>query len=495
MSSTHSGSGYKEKVIPYGNFMGIDAVRDPAAIDSGENQYLTELNNGFADWRGMIYRDPGAFQRAQAKNPITFVSFLSRDIAVYARRDGDGTTLTSDRDHDAAVRLPRDANMSATVFNRKIFCASEGVPIQIYNGYVWRTLDTPVSKLAPAYVTTCQRRLVLAGFPDARTRVEFSRVDDELSFAEEDINSNEVTKGVYLDVGNIIGTAETITGLASFEQNRLAIFTEERALIYVMDPDYSKWTLEDRSQTRIGTYSHNTIAQAGNDLIFASRSGIHTIRRSSNGLSLTNVAMSHQIELLYRALLRSVQDPSKISGFYDAEYRQYHLFFPQTELFTRRLTMTISPSEQVPPKFSTGTFLNARCGAQLGGVTVYGTPGGLFQLTQIEDAAPVSPECAITTPILYFGSLYQTKESATIIVQATGSGEMVIDAEDERGRKLSSISFEINMDGSDDKFVDLPLNLQYERKFEHRFTGLKLRFLMKGNGLIRLSSFAVKFRG
>lgn len=492
--SIQSGSGYREKVIPYGNFMGIDAVRDPAAIDSGENQYLLELNNGYADWRGMIYRDPGAFQRIQTGNPVTHVAFLNRELAVFARQDGAQTTITTERDHDAKIALRRGSNVATTVFNNKVVCASPGVDMQIYDGYVWRLpkLKTPIY---PSYVATCQRRLICAGFPTERTRVEFSRVDDENYFSAEDLTSSEVTKGVYLDVGNIIGTAETITGLSSLEQNRLAIFTEERALIYVIDPDYTKWTLEDRSQTRVGTYSHNTIVQAGNDLIFASRSGIHTIRRSANGLSLTNVAMSHQVELLYRALLRSVPDPEKISAFYDSEYRQYHLFFPQTDLYTRRLTMTISPSENVPPKFSTGTFLNARCGAQLGGVTVFGTPGGVFQATQIEDYAPVSPECTITTPVLYFGSLYQTKESASIIIQASGAGEMVIDAEDQVGRKLSSIVFEIEMDGEDDKFVDLPLNLQYERKFEHRFLGLKLRFTLRGKGLVRLSSFAVKFRG
>ena len=492
--TTQSGSGYKEKVIPYGNFMGIDAVRDPAAIDSGENQYLVELNNGFADWRGMIYRDPGAFQRIQTGNPVTHVAFLNRELAVYARLDGAQTTITTERNHDAKIALQRGSNISTTVFNNKLIVASAGYDFQIYNGYVWK-LPSTKTNIKPAFVTTCQRRLIAAGFPTERTRIEFSRVDDENYFSAEDVQSSEVTKGVYMDVGNIIGTAETVTGLATLEQNRLAIFTEERALIYVMDPDYTKWTLEDRSQTRVGTYSHNTIVQAGNDLIFASRSGIHTIRRSANGLSLTNVAMSHQVELLYRALLRSVPDPETITAYYDSEYRQYHLFFPQTELYTRRLTMTISPSENVPPKFSTGTFINARCGAQLGGVTALGTPGGVFQLTQIEDYADVEPECILSTPVLYFGSLYQTKESASIIVQASGTGEMVIDAEDQVGRKLSSIVFEIEMDGEDDKFVDLPLNLQYERKFEHRFLGLKLRFTLRGKGLIRLSSFAVKFRG
>ena len=36
-------------------------------------------------------------------------------------------------------------------------------------------------------------------------------------------------------------------------------------------------------------------------------------------------------------------------------------------------------------KWSTGTFLNAMNGRQLGGITVMGTPGGVWERARIED--------------------------------------------------------------------------------------------------------------
>jgi hypothetical protein len=40
----------------------------------------------------------------------------------------------------------------------------------------------------------------------------------------------------------------------------------------------------------------------------------------------------------------------------------------------------------------------------------------------------------------------------------------------------------------------VPLNKQYERKFEHRYRGVKFRFTVKGSGLVRIVGFAVIVR-
>ena len=105
-----------------------------------------------------------------------------------------------------------------------------------------------------------------------------------------------------------------------------------------------------------------------------------------------------------------------------------------------------------------------------------------------------SPEMVVTTPILWQGSINDTKESYSFILQATGKGELQVEAFDERGRYLSALQFLIQDGGADDKFPDVPLNRQYERKFEHRYRGVQFRFTTRGKGLLKIIGFAVTVR-
>ena len=145
-------------------------------------------------------------------------------------------------------------------------------------------------------------------------------------------------------------------------------------------------------------------------------------------------------------------------------------------------------------KWSTGTFLNAMNGRQLGGTTVFGTPGGIWERARIEDITDFSPEMQIETPILWQGAINDVKESYSFILQATGKGEITVEAFDERGRYLSSMVFLIEEDGVDDKFPDVPLSRQYERKFEHRYRGVQFKLTTKGKDLLKVIGFAVTVR-
>ena len=100
----------------------------------------------------------------------------------------------------------------------------------------------------------------------------------------------------------------------------------------------------------------------------------------------------------------------------------------------------------------------------------------------------------MTTPILWQGAINDIKESYSFILQATGKGELQVEAFDERGRYLSAIQFTITEGGVDDNFPDVPLSRQYERKFEHRYRGVQFRFTTKGKGLLKIIGFAVNVR-
>jgi hypothetical protein len=56
------------------------------------------------------------------------------------------------------------------------------------------------------------------------------------------------------------------------------------------------------------------------------------------------------------------------------------------------------------------------------------------------------------------------------------------------------MQFLIEDGGADDKFPDVPLSRQYERKFEHRYRGVQFRFTTRGKGLLKIIGFAVTVR-
>jgi len=635
MSTTYAPSGVKTKVYPYEDFQGIDASRDKGALDTGQKQHLLDISNGFADWRGSIVRDPGATQRTPGDAVITHVTFFGRDLAVWAQKDGGGTSLKSERSidnpqrtievewdpvtqtivddttgnarptstfryydvlfkdipnypdmtslawgddatgtpvyvlriavdnaevlvptddggspatievavdevfnrvtvsssgsaagdltyfndfldaqsidyylyanrtdvkpqsngHEAFEVYPQTSIVTSTIFNNKVVFASRDYPMYTYDGFKFEQIEAD-SDPRPAYVVAVQRRLATAGQPGRRTLIDFSRVDKEDIYTlDEDPAAVQVTQASDIDVANVIGTADEIRGLGVFENSRLAVFTFDQTLVYQLHPDYTLWQIDDKANIKVGTISHNTICQAGADLLFCSRDGVHSLRRSeTNGVTIFTIPMSNKIDLLYRSYVRSVDDTEQISAYFDQDEGQYHIYFPISDLISKRLTLTLNPMAGGESKWSSGDFLNVRCGKTLGGVTLLGTPGGVWEQNKVEEVVEYSPEMVVTTPILWQGAINDIKESYSFILQATGKGELQVEAFDERGRYMSSMQFLIEDDGVDDKFPDVPLSRQYERKFEHRYRGVQFRFTTRGKGLLKIIGFAVTVR-
>ena len=397
--------------------------------------------------------------------------------------------------HEAFEVFPQNAVVTSTIFNNKVVFASRDYPMYIYDGFKFEKIEAK-SDPRPAYVVSVQRRLATAGQPGRRTIIDFSRVDEEDVFTtDEDPAATQVTQASDIDVANVIGTADEIRGLGVFENSRLAVFTLDQTLVYQLHPDYTLWQIDDKANIKVGTISHNTIAQAGADLLFCSRDGVHSLRRSeTNGVTIFTIPMSNKIDLTYREYVKSVPDTEQISAFFDQDEGQYHIFFPISDLVCKRLTLTLNPMAGGESKWSTGDFLNITCGKTLGGVTLLGTPGGVWEQNKVEDVVTYSPEMVVTTPILWQGAINDMKESYSFILQATGKGELQVEAFDERGRYMSSMQFLIEDDGADDKFPDVPLSRQYERKFEHRYRGVQFRFTTKGKGLLKIIGFAVTVR-
>lgn len=485
--------GIKEKPYPYEDFQGIDDSRDIAAMDTGQKQGLITVQDGFCDWRGTITKDPGAEQFASPNKLIKHLNFYGINLPVWAEQSGGSIDLRALPNALSTDAFTRNSVISSTVFNNKVLFFSQDQTMKRFNGIAFESNLPATSKLKPSFGVAIQSRLAVAGDINRNGIVDISRVDtDATFFQDEPTPITEVTAAGALDIRNLIGTTDVIKGLGVIERSRIAIFTNDQCLIYQLNPDFNQWAADDKGSVNVGTFSHNTIANAGVDLLFCNNYGVYSMRRSdSNGITMYAFPLSSRIELLYRRLVKSVPNKEDISAFFDQDSGQYHIFFPQGILSTR-LTMTLSPIANAEPKWSTATFLSQTCGRSLGGFVFLGTSGGIWRHGNVEDEFDVSPSMVIDTPIIWNGSMIDTKESTRFLLQATGSGSVTVEATDENGKFLQGWTQEVGE--GDDNFIDIPLSRQYERKFEHRYKGVRFRFTVKGKGLMKIIGFAVMVR-
>lgn len=491
---------------PYFKFSGLNTNLDPTAMDVGENQPLIRLHNAYADNNGQILLDNGAHKVIDASN-VVHLRHYNFNILCWAERMDGGIRLRNSRGDTTDFLFLRPASITSTIFNRKVgFYAYASEPRE-FDGVTWREFPSvSMRRRGPAYGVSMARRLVLAGCVGDETTLYISRVDDHSIFPdEEDPKSTSVLKAGKVNIANLLGTADIITGLATFEQNRLLVFTHDRTFIYVTSPNIEDWSLDDRANVNVGCVSHNSIANAGNDVLFCSRFGVHSIRRSAeNGIMVYSYPMSEEIETLYRSLFESVPTAQEISATWDQDEGQYHIFFPQHDaLRTVRLTMTMPPSEQeASPRWSTGDFLFTTCADSLGGQLMLGTTSGIYKADRAarpltgnnsDESNIVYPTATVTTPILWNGTMTRTKTAYSLLVQATGAGVITIRARNEHGVEVYAHRLEISaIDNA--HFATAPLTDSYELRFESRYRGIQLEFEIDAERATRLSGFAIMTR-
>ena len=159
------------------------------------------------------------------------------------------------------------------------------------------------------------------------------------------------------------------------------------------------------------------------------------------------------------------------------------------------MATSTSPPSSPKPKWNTAQYLNQRCGASLGGNTVIGTSGGVFDIKEYEDIDNVTntPTLEVVTPILWHGSITETKHAREFILQASGEGRIIIDAFTHDGKKLTSITVDLDpTTGEPDDYTFLPLSKQYNRPFVFQYKGVQFRMRTEGgSGRIKIIGFAV----
>lgn len=488
------------RLKPYYAFRGIDRSRPVIGMDDGKNQSLYILDNGYTDFRGTIRREPAAILRTQSQSEIRHMRFFNRDALVWAEQDGKAIHLAGERAGREENVFPLNSIVTSSLFRGKVSFMSGGFGIVRTDGYGW---ERSKASITPSFGVTIQGRMFCAGFSREPTLIEACRVNDDDVFTNEETGSSS-NKASFIDIQNQIGTAEGITGLGRFEANRLAIFTEDQALVYLVDPDFNNWQIDNRANFQIGCISHNAITNVRGDIIFCSRDGVHALSRSdANGINVVEQTLSHEVEDLYKQLIRETEDPSQISAGYDQDLGLLHIYFPRPTGQHTRLSANMKQGVE-RMTWATGNTCGERCGTFLAGTMAFGTGDGVF--TRLDPIVKLSPDASetdaiergnldICTPIHWHGAVDDYKESRALVLQANGSGTVLITAFDEEGQEL--LQEEIQVDGRDDtsgNFPNVPLEQQYRIPFELRYRGVQLQFRSVDQGDIRILGYAIELR-
>ena len=153
-------------------------IRDSiTSLDTGEEQHLVQLTNGFCDWRGQIVRDPTVTFR-KGDHKVNHVKFYGKKNVVWVEETGSALNFRSDADHFLENVHPIGSIVTSTVFNQSVHFASKGRATYRYDGTSFtRNQSADLNNLTPAFINSIQRRMVVAGIPGRETQVHFSRVD------------------------------------------------------------------------------------------------------------------------------------------------------------------------------------------------------------------------------------------------------------------------------------------------------------------------------
>lgn len=490
----------EQRKFLYAGFDGIDTSRSELVLENPERQPIVACDGLYADWRGFLGTDLPTSVISNEERPVVHIRHfsLNRDDFIYAYTDGSVIRLKENTyGKECPVALPADTIITSCIFNRKaIFCHGHGAPL-VWDGSEWGTIASP-DAVDARYCAVAAGRLVLAGFPNDPTELKVSRWNDLAAFATEDDAQSSVTKGFRFNIANELGRAEIITALSPFETGKLAIFTNDRTLIYSTDVDYSLWALDRSVSIGVGAISHNSVDGTIDELLFCSRQGVHSVRRSAlNGLTMFTVPLSEKVGEMYRKLIRSIPNGQTINAVYDRDYGRYRLFFP-LETGPVQLSISFSPArgdgEPIYAKWAHSSYPKALCGDFLGGQTIIGCADGIRAYEHELAPGDRGGGGWAEFPFFWHGDEQQVKAVGEAFVIASGKGIVRLSAVDERDRQLTETIFEVNDLDDDISQTGIELKRQFARRFEHRYIGVKFRVTVESNDHLRIFALGVNLQ-
>lgn len=493
----------KTSKLMYGGFTGLDTSRSEVVHEVNEHQSFADVDNAYIDWSGYVSNERAIERIGKEGRYISHVRFAYNGEILYATRGEQGISIWNSHElesgrNESEIVFPTNTITSTLSNGEVVFCAGEA-PYR-YVAQEWKRIDSP-DAYGATLCASVSGRLALAGFKDAPTVVRFSRVDDnEIFECDEDVADIQVTKAGGINLKTVLNRAETITALFPFGANQLLIFTNARCLIYEINADLTTWKQVSDVHIYVGCVSQNSICGWANEVIFCSRYGIYTLKRSvANGTALVVLPYSHKVQSVYQELLSQLEDPRLTNAVFDSDCGRYHIFFPLSPRGASRLSCSVSPVAQEEgssgsPSWSFSEYGNLTCGDFLDGKLLMGSCGGIWRMkSEYEEGGDIG-EAVFSTPLLWMNERFMPKRGHQIGIIADGAGQIEVEVENEEGQILDVLRWDLPYEDQA-VFHGTRKGRQFTRIFPHLFTGVKLKFHIRNvKKSLRIYGFTIEIK-
>ena len=485
----------------FSGFAGITTARSEISMERPEAQSFIEMDNLYCSSKGYLANEPGFTSSGSEDGFISHLRYhdSTTGMLVYATRTGSGTSLRCLNGYSKAENIwPVESSVTSAYFSRNLLLAAGANTMRQFDGADFKEIRSTSIKGA-RYLCSVSNRVVVTGFDDRPYELQISRVNEADKYTSDESPSDaSLLKAAMLDVQNVIGGSGRIRGIASFETNKLAIFTTDMAMVYTTDPDYTKWAIDPTSMISHGTVSHKSIVAIGGDLFFCSGSGVHSMRRSvTNGSTVFTSSISEDITELYQYLLSLVKVKDDISAAFDPVAGRLHIFFPVNRKLSYRLSASFADArtEQDITKvyWSFSSFANMTCADYQAGRTTTGTISGVKELLPWYVNNDLAGAGSATLPILWHDDIFTPKRGMHLVLYASGYGVVEVKAQDETGRELGVTRFELPKQDQID-YAGVPLQRQFIRLFNHEYVGIKLSVSVMAKASVRIFAIGVNIK-
>jgi hypothetical protein len=483
-----------EKLFPYSRFVGLDAIADRRQM--GE-RFLEICEHAFVDLRGQINKLPGHKYKPTSAPSIGYCEHYGDGVVLYGFDNGAGlihfhsyVEASSSVTTSAASTWPFGTPVDWVHFLNKEYALIGNTyePLS-WDGSAWLFETTWPIAVRGECAAALMARLVTGAYGPDFTELAVTKAgafDFTVGVGAGD--------GARFDIRDDLTAKDRIKGLGVFEGNKLAIFCQNETLLYVADPDINNWQLLRDFRVPIGCIGKRTIKRVGNDLFFASKFGVHSIRRALNGITLESITFSRVVQDIYFQCVQLLPPPGQWEprAVWDPDKGHYHLFMPQVvgaaPIYWARFTFTIEPAGR-QPHLSWGFTPSAGWadGSYFNGKLVVAVPGVGLCDDDMRYQTDTSKMRA-RTAVLYQGSPQREKNYKRLMVRASGDAKFKIRAFNQDLELLDDdvLSTYPDNDGSfyaPERPLDLP--------FEHRAYGVQLEFVSEDIGDLRIMDFAI----
>jgi hypothetical protein len=486
-----------EKLYPYARFVGLDAIADRRQM--GE-RFLEICEHAFVDLRGQINKLPGHKIKSgiTAGTNVAYCEHYGKDVVLYGQKGGTGGVSLVLLQYPTLAAVDTTWSFGSAIdwcqyLGKEYVFVDTGIP-HSWNGSAWNVESTifPVA-IRGGCAANVLARLCVSGYGPDYTEIAVSKAG-----AADFTVGTGAGDGARFDIRDDLTGKDRVRGLGTFEGNKLAIFCGNETLLYVADPDINNWALLRDFRVPIGTIGKRTIKRVGNDLFFASRFGVHSLRRSVNGITLEAITFSRVVQDLYFQCIKRM--PTTIGvweprAVWDPNKGHYHLMMPQTGgpgpdgIYWARFTFTIEPAGRQPhlswgftpsSGWADGTYFD-------GDMSLAVPTVGLCDddMRYETDTSKMRARSAV----LYQGSPQREKNYKRLMVRASGDAKFRIRAYNQDLDLLDDdllASYPV-LDPDTRLTPERPLDLP----FEHRAYGVQIEFESEDKGDLRIMDFAI----